>query len=131
VVVRAGTEVAATVSYSASTSVTQPLQPPGTAPAVTAVAVGTPASPYVWVSVTFADPECDVAGGTWIGSGEAIGDFGRWGRPDLMRNLSCTGGVGSLEFARTCTAVQSAERVLLTDATGRRSAAAGYTLRCS
>ena len=82
--------------------------------------------------VTFTDPECDVVGGTWIGSGEAIGDFGKWGRPDLMRNLSCAGGAGSLEFARTCTgAAQSRERVILVDATGRRSTAVAYTLRCS
>lgn len=53
----------------------------------------------------------------------AIGDFGRWGRPDLMRNLSCVDGVGSLEFARTCMGTQPLERVLLVDATGRRSTA--------
>ena len=72
-----------------------------------------------------------MVGGTWIGSGEAIGDFGRWGRTDLMRNLSCAGGVGSLEFARMCTGTQSTERVLIVDATGRRSPAVTYTPRCS
>ena len=132
VVVAAGKEVAATVAYLAPVPRTAPAQGPGTAPVVTAVTVPTaPPSPvYVWVGVTFADPECDVVGGTWIGSGEAIGDFGAWGRSDLMRSLSCANGVGSLEFARTCTAAQSVERVLLVDATGRRSSAVGYTLRC-
>ena len=90
-----------------------------------------PSSAYTWIGVTFTDPECDVVGGTWIGSGEAIGDFGRLGRPDLIRNLSCAGGVGSLEFARMCTGPQSAERVLLVDATGRRSTAVAYTPRCT
>jgi len=133
VVVTAGKEIATTVTYGAPVPRTPPAQAPGTAPTVTAVTGQTtaPSPVYVWVSITFADPECDVVGGTWIGSGEAIGDFGRWGRTDLMRNLSCVGGVGSLEFARTCTAAQSLERVLLVDATGRRSAAVGYTLRCS
>ena len=133
VVVSAGKEVAATVSYRMPVPRTPPAQVPGTAPTVTAVTAPTaaPSPVYVWVGVTFADPECDVVGGTWIGSGEAIGDFGRWGRPDLMRNLACVGGVGSLEFARTCTAAQSLERVLLVDATGRRSTAVGYTLRCA
>jgi hypothetical protein len=133
VVVSAGREVASTVSYLAPALRTAPTQTPGTAPAVTAV-TGTAAAPspvFVWIGVTFTDPECDVVGGTWLGAGEAIGDFGRWGRPDLMRNLSCVGGVGSLEFARTCTAAQSLERVMLVDATGRRSTAVGYTLRCS
>jgi len=89
-------------------------------------------SVYAWIGITFTDPECDVVGGTWVGSGEAIGDFGRWGRTDLMRNLSCAGGVGSLEFARTCTGTQPPrERVMLVDASGRRSAAVGYTFRCS
>ena len=133
VVVSAGKEVSATVSYRAPAPRTPPAQAPGTAPTVIAVTGQTtaPSPVYVWVGVTFADPECDVVGGTWIGSGEAIGDFGRWGRPDLIRNLSCIGGVGSLEFGRTCTAAQSLERVLLVDATGRRSTAVGYTLRCS
>jgi hypothetical protein len=133
VVVSAGKEVAATVSYRVPVPRTPPAQAPGTAPTVTAVTgqTATPAPVYVWVGVTFADSECDVVGGTWIGAGEAIGDFGRWGRPDLMRNLSCVGGVGSLEFARTCTAAQSLERVLLVDATGRRSPSVGYTLRCN
>jgi hypothetical protein len=132
VVVPAGKEVAATVSYRAPTTRTPPVLPPGTAPVVTAVTdtAAVPSPVYAWIGVTFTDPECDVVGGTWVGSGEAIGDFGRWGRPDLMRNLSCAGGVGSLEFARTCTGAQPRERVMLVDATGRRSAAVGYTLRC-
>jgi hypothetical protein len=133
VVVPAGKEVVSTVTYLAPAPRTAPAQPPGTAPAVTAVTVtaAAPAPLYVWIGVTFTDPECDVVGGTWIGAGEAIGDFGKWGRPDLMRNLSCVDGVGALEFARTCTVAQSVERVLLVDATGRRSTAVGYTLRCS
>ena len=111
VVVRAGKEVAATVSYLPPSPRAAPV--PGTAPVITAVTVGTaPPSPYVWIAVLFTDPECDVVGGTWIGAGEAIGDFGRWGRTDLMRNLTW-GGVGSLEFARTCTELQSVERLLV------------------
>jgi hypothetical protein len=133
IVVSAGKEIASTVSYLPPAPRPAPTQPAGTAPAVTTVrgTTATPSPVYVWIGVTFTDPECDVVGRTWIGAGEAIGDFGRWGRPDLMRNLSCVDGAGSLEFARTCMGTQPLERVLLVDATGRRSTAVAYTLKCS
>ena len=51
-------------------------------------------------------------------------------RPDA-EPLLCLDGVGSLEFARTCMGTQPLERVLLVDATGRRSTAVGSTLKCN
>jgi hypothetical protein len=125
VLVRAGAQTTATVRYRSVAAVVAPGPPPapvGTPPIVTSV-MGTAATAgnyFVWVTVAYRDPECDVIGGTWSNAGEGISDFGAWGRADLMRNNTCSGGAGSLEFARSClVAVAPApERVRLIDAHG-------------
>jgi hypothetical protein len=138
VVIVAGREVTVTVRYRSAApapSAPPPVPAPtGTPPTVTSVtgAAGHVGSLYVWITVTYTDPECDVVGGTWLNQGEGVFDFGAWGRADLMRNNTCADGVGSLEFARSCVAtLRSSERVMLIDANRNRSAYFGFTFSCT
>ncbi len=112
-----------------------PSQATGTPPTITSITgtTGSVGNYFVWITVGYIDPECDVIGGTWSAQGgEGTFDFGAWGRADLMRNASCSGGVGSLEFARSCIAVsRTLDRVQLVDARGNRGAGVGFAFSCA
>jgi len=139
VAVLAGRQSTVTVRYHARPPRPAPQPPPpaatGTAPIITSVtgATGSVGNYFVWITVSYTDPECDVIGGTWSAQGgEGTFDFGAWGRTDLMRNSACTAGVGSLEFARSCIAVsRTLERVHLVDARGNRGTDFGFTFTCA
>lgn len=123
---------------SAACGSSPPPSPPSnsTPPNITAITdtTGVVTTRYVWTTVRFRDPECDVTGGTWEGaSGSGLReDFGRTIRADLMRGLVCSGGSGSLQFARSCLwRGRWTEYMTLVDSRGNRSSRVPFVYVCS